>query len=204
MSHELDYMTNQQARQAACAHAQTATWHDLYLFLMQANAYPGYVYANANIEYFWLQAVCSGVYCGLRWLVMSRDVLLHSDSQLEARSWTHSGSLEHATGSHSGDASAWLSPGPLFLRPACRINKHPLALRNTYQVYERQKLPATSVCLMRGHVYGFVIADDGEIGQENSYSEDLGWDERHVYFPLLCRGCCHLPLLCRRGRRDAG
>lgn len=37
---------------------------------------------------------------------------------------------------------------------------------------------------MRGHVYGFVIADDGEIRQEDSYSEDLGRNESHVYVPL--------------------
>ncbi len=38
---------------------------------------------------------------------------------------------------------------------------------------------------MRGHVYGFVIAEDGKIREEYRYSEDLWWDERHFPSPVV-------------------
>lgn len=53
-------------------------------------------------------------------------------------------------------------------------------ISTTYQVYEGEELPAASVCLVRGHVYCFVVADDGEVGQEDRDSQDLGRDERHL------------------------
>ncbi len=78
----------------------------------------------------------------------------------------------------------------------------------TYQIYERKKLPATAVCLMRGHVYGFVIAEDGKIREEYRYSEDLWWDERHfpspVVFPSREISCWHRDAVVRWGGGDVG
>lgn len=50
----------------------------------------------------------------------------------------------------------------------------------TYQVYEGQKFPAASIGLMRGHVNGLVIAQDGAIGQEDGGAQHLAGHQRHV------------------------
>lgn len=81
----------------------------------------------------------------------------------------------------------------------------------TYQVYEGQKFPAASIGLMRGHVNGLVIAQDGAVGQEDGGAQHLAGHQRHV---ARCRGglgggggltasALHFPK-CRRARLSAG
>lgn len=80
----------------------------------------------------------------------------------------------------------------------------------TYQVYEGQKFPAASIGLMRGHVNGLVIAQDGAIGQEDGGAQHLAGHQRHV---ARCRGglggggltasALHFRE-CRRARLSAG
>lgn len=49
-----------------------------------------------------------------------------------------------------------------------------------YQINERQKFPAPSVGLMRGHFDGLVIAQDRAIGQQDRHPQHLAGDKRHV------------------------
>lgn len=58
-------------------------------------------------------------------------------------------------------------------------------LAPTYQVNECQKFPAASVGLVRGHVDGLVIAQDGEVREEDGDAQHLAGHERHVALPFL-------------------
>lgn len=49
-----------------------------------------------------------------------------------------------------------------------------------YQINERQEFPAPSVGLMRGHLDGLVVAQDGAVGQQDRRPQHLAGDERHV------------------------
>lgn len=53
----------------------------------------------------------------------------------------------------------------------------------TYQVNERQKFPAASIGLVRWHVNGLVIAQNGKIGEEDGDPQHLPGNERHVASP---------------------
>lgn len=48
-----------------------------------------------------------------------------------------------------------------------------------HQVDEGEELPAASVGLVRRHVQGSVVAEDGEVGQQDGDPEDLTGDQRH-------------------------
>lgn len=81
-------------------------------------------------------------------------------------------------------------PRPLHGRPEGG-GRATAAAGGTYQVYEGQKFPAASIGLMRGHVYGLVIAQDGAIGQEDGGVQHLAGHQRHV-----CGAGCTFVCLC--------
>lgn len=71
------------------------------------------------------------------------------------------------------------------------------AAGGTYQVYEGQKFPAASIGLMRGHVNGLVIAQDGAIGQEDGGAQHLAGHQRHVCGAGSASVClCLCPRVC--------
>lgn len=55
-----------------------------------------------------------------------------------------------------------------------------------HQVDEGEELPAASVGLVSRHVQGSVVAEDGEVRQQDGDPEDLRRDQRHdeVLLPL--------------------
>lgn len=48
-----------------------------------------------------------------------------------------------------------------------------------HQVDEGEELPAASVGLVRRHVQRLVVAEDGEVGEEDGDPEHLRGDQRH-------------------------
>lgn len=59
----------------------------------------------------------------------------------------------------------------------------------SHQVDEGEKLPAASVGLVCRHVQSFVVAEDGEVRQQDGDPENLRGDQRH---DARCV-CVHLP-----------
>lgn len=49
----------------------------------------------------------------------------------------------------------------------------------SYQVDEGQELPAAPVGLVCRHVQSFVVAEDGEVRQQDGDPENLRGDQRH-------------------------
>lgn len=49
----------------------------------------------------------------------------------------------------------------------------------SHQVDEGEELPAAAVGLVRRHVQGFVVAEDGEVREQDGDPEDLRGDQRH-------------------------
>lgn len=49
----------------------------------------------------------------------------------------------------------------------------------TYQVDEGEELPAAAVGLVRRHVQGAVVAQDGEVGEQDGDPQNLRRDQRH-------------------------
>lgn len=81
-----------------------------------------------------------------------------------------------------------------------RIQKTNGAVK-TYQVDEGQEFPAASVGLVRRHVQGFVVTQDGEVGQQDGDPENLRGDERH---DARAASASALPLPCCDDAAEGG